>query len=68
MKQPIRLEVLDNTVQHFAVYFDKPGRIEVMLVGGTIIAYAYSGSKPDIDQDPEFMYDGAADGMESIGL
>lgn len=69
MKQPIRLEILSNDDQHFCLYFDRPGRVEVLLVDGDIIAHAYQGTKDDPDQDPEFAYDGhMASEMESIGL
>jgi len=64
----VRLEVIDNKRQHFAVYFDKPGRIEVMRVGDAIVATAYEGTSGP-DQEPLLAYDGTiASEMESVGM
>lgn len=61
-KPKIRLEVLDDESQHFCVYFERPGRIEIAPTpDGKIIAHVYRGAKINTDQRPIGMYDGTID-------
>lgn len=59
-KPKIKLEVIDHEAQHFCVYFDRPGRIEVATTAsGKVIAYVYTGTKVRQEQVPLGMFDGA---------
>lgn len=49
--------------KHFLATFTKPGRIEVTVTeSGQVVAFAYHGSKVDIDQDPCDSYDSLYEG------
>ena len=56
--QPIKLSVLNDRAQHFLVTFNRPGRIEVTMVDGAIVAHVYEGAAIDAEQDPLGAYDG----------
>jgi len=55
---PIRMEIIDPEKQHFVAYFERPGRIEVLVVNGRVIAHVYDGTSTDTKQDPLGAYDG----------
>lgn len=66
MKPKIKLEVLNDDKQHFCVFFEHPGRIEIALApGGKIVAHVYRGAKVNPDQQPLGMYDGTIE--ENVG-
>ena len=52
MKKPIRIEVINDGQDHFAVYFNRPGRVEISLVRGRIVVCIYSGVKVNPEQAP----------------
>lgn len=55
---PIALKVIDDAKQHFVAQFARPGRIEIVLVNGRVIAHIYEGADTDKEQEPLGMYDG----------
>ena len=54
----IRMEPINNNEQHFLVTADEPCRIEVSVVDGRVIMFAYRGVEVDQDQEPATHYDG----------
>jgi hypothetical protein len=46
-----------TTVSHFVAVFNGPGRIEVRVDGGHVVAYAYGGSMLDLEQEPSAEFD-----------
>lgn len=57
------LEVHDQKtgVDHFALTFAEPGRVEIIRYGSHLVAYIYRGTEPDIEQEPALVYDSAVD-------
>ncbi len=53
----IKMDVINDEAQHFTVVFDRPGRIEVLVVDGKVIAHVYEGAEIDTDQEPLGVYD-----------
>lgn len=54
----IKMKVVDMKREHFVVFFDKPGRIEVNLLSGHIMAEVYSGVRENLEQQPLLSFDG----------
>lgn len=51
-----RVDSVDG--QHFIARFSRPGRIDVALVNGKIIAYLYGGTADNEEQEPLCCFDG----------
>ncbi len=54
----MKMTVVDSNEDHFIVAFDSPGRIEISLVNGRIMAHVYKGEDIDLEQSPVGAYDG----------
>lgn len=54
----IRLNVVDDEKQHFILNFEEPGRVEISVIKGRVVAHVYKGAEDDTEQDPSLMYDG----------
>ena len=61
----IALEVVREDADHFVLTFDRPGRVEVSLLGGRVVAHVYEGAEVDQEQDVLFAYDGTFPGNTS---
>ena len=48
----IKMEVINDENQHFILTFDRPGRVEVSVVDGKVIAHVYDGAVIDESQEP----------------
>lgn len=55
----IRLNVIPDDLNddHFSVHFEKPGRIEITVVDGLVLAHVYEGAENNLDQEPIGGYD-----------
>ena len=58
---PIKLEVISDKKDHFAVIFNRPGLVEVTVLNGSVVAHVYDGVPPDVSADPIGAYDGTND-------
>jgi hypothetical protein len=64
VRQAIRMEVINNRTDHFVLYFERPGRVEVSLIahpsgeGRNVIAHVYDGTTVDVNQETLGAFDG----------
>lgn len=57
-KPKIKLDVINDDKQHFLVTFERPGRMELSVHAGTVVAHVYDGTEIDPEQEPLFAFDG----------
>lgn len=56
------------TGEHFTFKSDVPCRIEVSVVEGKLVAFAYSGSTTDAEQEPSLVYDGTIGSNNTVAV
>jgi hypothetical protein len=54
----MELKIFDRDTDHVVVASDGPARFEITVVEGRLELFGYTGTKPDLDQEPTIVYDG----------
>lgn len=54
----IKMKVINDEKQHFVIELHRPGRVEVTVNNGKVLAHVYEGAETNLEQELLGVYDG----------